>query len=45
MDILKLDRNKTELFKIHGDFNDFDSIVVTRSDYTRFFDAQKNELM
>ena len=44
-DILKLDRNKTELFKIHGDFNDFDSIVVSRTDYTRFFDAQKNELM
>lgn len=44
-DILKLDKNKTEIFKIHGDFNDLESIVITRSDYTRFFDMQKNELM
>jgi hypothetical protein len=29
--------NRTELFKVHGDVNDLNSILITRTDYTSFF--------
>ncbi len=35
--------NKTTIFKIHGDFTDPDSIVITSDDYKRFFEKPTNK--
>lgn len=32
-----INKNKTQIFKIHGDLNDPDSIIITHSDYNNFF--------
>ena len=34
---------KQILFKIHGDFTDKDSIIVTKTDYTRYFSYDKDQ--
>jgi hypothetical protein len=44
-DVAYLDGKKAEIFKIHGDFIKIDKILITRGDYTRFFDSQKEELI
>ena len=31
--------------KVHGDFTDFDSVVITSDDYKQFFTANKNPIM
>lgn len=33
------------VFKIHGDFTDPDSVVITADDYEKFFSANKNPIM
>lgn len=33
------------VFKIHGDFTDPDSVVITADDYRQFFSANKNPIM
>ena len=39
-----IDDKKVNLFKIHGDLSDPDSIIITKSDYNRFFenDTEQN---
>lgn len=32
-----IDKNKTSIFKIHGDLTEPNSIIITKSDYIRFF--------
>jgi len=44
-DVAYLDSKKVEIFKIHGDFTKIDNILITRSDYTRFFDSSNEELI
>lgn len=34
---------KQILFKIHGDFTDKDSIIVTKTDYTKYFSQDKDQ--
>ncbi|MBU3200302.1 SIR2 family protein [Clostridium estertheticum] len=33
--------NKVKLYKIHGDFSNLESIILTRSDYTNFFSTNE----
>lgn len=35
----------TEILKIHGDLSNPNSILISKSDYTKFFDTQKEELL
>ena len=41
-----IDDKKVNLFKIHGDLSDPDSIIITKSDYNRFFenDTEQNTI-
>src|SRR5690606_85575 len=34
---------KQVLFKIHGDFTDKDSIILTKTDYTKYFSRDKDQ--
>jgi hypothetical protein len=45
VELVKKDRKNTEILKIHGDFNNPGSILITRDDYTRFFDEQHEEIL
>uniref|UniRef100_UPI00046801EF SIR2 family NAD-dependent protein deacylase n=1 Tax=Myroides odoratimimus TaxID=76832 RepID=UPI00046801EF len=38
------DKSRQILFKIHGDFHEIDSIVLTKQDYTNFFDKKTNNI-
>ena len=40
-----IDNRLTNIFKIHGDLNRPDSILITQNDYTRYFDSLKNPIM
>lgn len=35
--VASLQKDKVEIFKAHGDLSDFNSIILTRNDYVRFF--------
>lgn len=39
-----LEKNKTNIFKVHGDLSEPESVIITRSDYINFFkeDSQNN---
>lgn len=39
------DTNKVLLFKIHGDFKDYNSIVITRDDYAHFISKDNTSLI
>lgn len=40
-----LDKNKTQIFKVHGDLTEPDSIIITKSDYINFFkNGDENEV-
>jgi hypothetical protein len=43
-DIPYINQSKTQVFKVHGDLNDPDSIIITKSDYNNFFrfDTEEN---
>ena len=41
-----LNKNKVHIYKVHGDFAEPDSIILTRSDYNNFFkDSKENNLI
>ncbi len=40
-----VDNTKTILYKIHGDFDNPDEMIITRGDYDDFYRNQKNELI
>lgn len=42
-DIPKLRKDKTHVFKVHGDLNDPNSILITNSDYIKFASDGKSE--
>lgn len=44
-DIPYLLKDKVQILKIHGDLSIPDSVLICKSDYTRFFDSQKQELL
>lgn len=44
-DCPKVDNKQTNILKIHGDLSQPESIIITGSDYTRFFDTQKRPVM
>lgn len=40
-----LEKEKTNIFKIHGDLQDPDSVIITKSDYNNFFkNTRENEI-
>ena len=39
-----IDKSKANIFKIHGDLSDPNSVIITKSDYTHFFDSQKQTI-
>jgi NAD-dependent SIR2 family protein deacetylase len=45
VDLPYLKKGKPEVFKIHGDLSAPDSILITKTDYTRFFDSQKEDVL
>lgn len=44
-DLASLPQNKTIIYKIHGDFKAKDHILITKQDYTRYFDENKEPLL
>lgn len=40
-DITYIDKNKTQIYKIHGDLSNVDSIIINESDYQNFFNENK----
>ncbi|EDP95078.1 SIR2 family protein [Kordia algicida OT-1] len=38
-----IENKKVNIFKVHGDLNDPDSIVLTKSDYTNFFTERNDD--
>lgn len=40
-----LDKSKTKLFKIHGDLQDPDSIIIAAKDYRKFFIEKQHQLL
>ena len=38
-----IERNKVKIFKIHGDIDNLDSIVITKSDYNNYFSYQEGQ--
>lgn len=44
-DCVNLPSDKTQIFKIHGDFVERDSIIITKDDYTNFFTHKRNPLL
>ncbi len=43
-DIPYLENNKVHIFKVHGDFRELDRIIISKSDYTNFFNKEKDSL-
>jgi len=37
-----IDNRKTQIFKVHGDLNAPDSVIITKSDYNTFFKANED---
>lgn len=44
-DCVNLPTDKTQIFKIHGDFVERDNIIITKDDYTDFFTHKCNPLL
>jgi NAD-dependent SIR2 family protein deacetylase len=44
-DLSYLNKALPEIFKIHGDLTVPDSILITKTDYTKFFDSQKENAL
>lgn len=44
-DCVSLPSDKTQIFKIHGDFVERDNIIITKDDYTDFFTHKRNPLL
>jgi hypothetical protein len=44
-DCSSIRRNKVSLYKIHGDIDISDSMIVTKSDYRDYYDSGKNDLI
>lgn len=44
-DCVNLPSDKTQIFKIHGDFVERDNIIITKDDYTDFFTHKRNPLL
>lgn len=44
-DCVNLPPDKTQIFKIHGDFVERDNIIITKDDYTEFFTYKRNPLL
>ena len=44
-DCVNLPPDKTQIFKIHGDFVERDNIIITKDDYTDFFTHKRNPLL
>ena len=44
-DCVNLLPDKTQIFKIHGDFVERDNIIITKDDYTDFFTHKHNPLL
>lgn len=44
-DISYIDNRKVEIFKIHGDIDNPTSIIITKEDYTRFFDSNQEHIL
>lgn len=40
-----IDEQKVNIFKIHGNITQPDSIIISKSDYTRYFDTIRNPVM
>ncbi|MCC8423575.1 SIR2 family protein [Mucilaginibacter sp. UR6-11] len=45
VDLPYIKKDQPEVFKIHGDLSLPDSILITKTDYTRFFDSQKEDVL
>ena len=41
--IAYVEKNKTEIFKVHGDLSIPESIIITKSDYNNFFSLKKED--
>lgn len=44
-DVPYMPTDKVQIIKIHGDLSLPDSVLISKSDYTRYFDTQKQELV
>jgi len=44
-DIPYLSKDKVQVLKIHGDLSMPNSVLICKSDYTKFFDSQQQELL
>lgn len=44
-DIARIRNDKKKLYKIHSDFDNIEDIVITRSDYTRFFGERMDSII
>lgn len=44
-DIARIRSDKKKLYKIHSDFDNIEDIVITRSDYTRFFGERMDSII
>ncbi|MCE5174907.1 MAG: SIR2 family protein [Bacteroidales bacterium] len=44
-DCSSIDKNKVSILKVHGDLMYPESIIITRSDYIRYFDTQNNPIL
>ncbi|AYL94263.1 SIR2 family NAD-dependent protein deacylase [Mucilaginibacter celer] len=44
VDLPYIRKDQPEIFKIHGDLSAPDSVLITKTDYTRFFDSQKEDV-
>lgn len=40
-----IEKSKTNIFKIHGDFSEPDSIIITKSDYRHYFSKKENSIL
>jgi hypothetical protein len=39
-----IDSNKVHIFKVHGDLEDLDSVVLTKTDYLKFIEGELNTI-
>ena len=44
-DCVNLPSDKTQIFKVHGDFVERDKTIITKDDYTEFFTHKRNPLL
>lgn len=44
-DLASVDRLKTTIYKIHGDFTHKDNIVITKEDYRNYYESQSNNIL